>query len=107
MQLGSLNHKILIEKPVVTTNANGETVKTWQTHAYAWANTRQSAGNEQQITDRNTSVESVLFTIHNIKATVLPTMRVQWNGKIYDIDSVTPIENERFLEIETNHFESK
>ncbi len=107
MQLGTLNKKILIEKPVVTTNANGESVKTWVTHTCAWANVKISAGNEQEITDRNTSVTGAIFTTHNIRATILPTMRVVYENKIFDIDSVTPIEQDRFIEIEANNFESK
>lgn len=88
------NRRIIIEKPVSSTNTVGQEKTVWTTKATLWAKvqfrqeTRATAQGVENIG------QVVLFTTR-IKSNIDTTDRIQYAGRTYRIDSAVPDDTNR------------
>ena len=87
MNIGKLRHRITLQKQVNTVNDYGGAVTTWKNVATVWADVRPLSGREyfsaQQVQSEVTTQIWLRY-----RDDVKPTMRVNHNGKHYEILSV-------------------
>lgn len=87
MRAGKLRHKVTIQQPTLATNSIGEATKTWSTYAQAWANVQPLTGRELFASQQVNAEQTVRITIRALSG-VVPTMRVLFDGRYYEILSV-------------------
>ncbi|WGE81829.1 phage head closure protein [Actinobacillus equuli subsp. haemolyticus] len=87
MNIGKLRHRITLQKQTNVQNDYGAFVSQWQNVATVWAEVKPVAGREyfsaQQVQSEVTTQIWMRYR-HGIE----PTMRVEHNGKHYEIVSV-------------------
>lgn len=99
MRAGRLRHKITIEHSSEVRDGRGETTKTWSTFATPRAGIYpQSGGENFQLHQENNSVSHKIVTRY--MAGITPDMRVSYNGRVFDIESVINVgERNKMLHI--------
>ncbi len=100
MDIGQLNKRITIQKFTTTENDMGDSISEWADYKTLWASVSNLHGREfwqaQQVSSENT----VKFTIRYCKD-IDTTMRISFNGKVYDIKFIDNIKyNNTFMEIQ-------
>jgi SPP1 family predicted phage head-tail adaptor len=91
MVAGKLRHKLTIEKTTHITNAFGEQESTWKTFAEVWGRIRPLTGSERVVAAQTAAMEDAVFDIRYLEG-IDPKMRINVNGKHYDISSIQDIE---------------
>lgn len=84
---GELKQQIIIQIRTRVPDDKGGTVETWTTHATVWAGLKPSTGNEFLLNDQVQSRVTTEITIRYRKK-VTTAMRVNYGGRIYDIEAV-------------------
>ena len=84
---GELRHLITIQKNTVGRDAVGGVTNTWSTHVTAWASIKPLQGFEAESGDKVRGRIRYLFTIL-YQAGIHPMMRVSWDNRLFDIESV-------------------
>ena len=87
MRAGTLRHKVAIEQRSVTTDTYGGEVVTWLPFTTAWADIQPLSGREM-IAAQAVQSEITSKVIMRYIPGVLPSMRVVFEGRYYDIQSV-------------------
>lgn len=88
MRAGLLNKRITIQRQSLTKNpANGEDVVTWQDVATVWAQFDPVRGREF-FTAKQQYAESVAWFRIRHRPGLTQQMRISFQGKVYDIDSI-------------------
>ena len=83
-----MRHPVVIQQRVVTTDAYGEAVETWTTLAEEMADVRMQPGGESWTSGADQSVARLTHRVRlRYRSDVTPLNRVQWNGRILDIES--------------------
>lgn len=84
---GALDQRVVIESPTVTQDALGGEARSWATFATAWARAVSQKGDESFAVARENARRTVRFKLRWL-AGVKPTMRITWNGDVFDIADV-------------------
>lgn len=89
VETGDLNKRIVIESLTQTKDVYGGMVDSWATFATVWARVNNLSGNEKRATLLGGQVAEARteFTIR-YRAGILPTMRISYDGKKYNIRHV-------------------
>ncbi len=102
IRVGDFDREIIIQGlTLVIDPVYGSETKIWSTFASVWAQYRPMTGNDEQLKALAARAnELAIFTIRYLPG-VLPTMRVQYGSKIYNIRSVndTGLARQKVLEI--------
>ncbi len=93
MDAGSLDQRITIERPAVTTDELGQDARAWTAVATVWARVMETAGREFLKGDYQAE-EKTAFVIR--WRTIDSTYRVTWGGRTWRIVSVTGTFREGF-----------
>ena len=97
MQAGKLRHRIIIQSVTLVDDAVGQPQETWTTHATVWSHIEPLRGREYWDAQQAQSEATHRITIRRLD-TLLPTMRVNYEGRIFAIDSILhPSESETHL----------
>jgi SPP1 family predicted phage head-tail adaptor len=93
-----MRHRITLQrKGTITRNQSGEEIITWSDWATVWASAQPMQGREFFESERAGAEITMRFRIR-YRDGVTPTMRVSWDSRIFDIESVVNF-NERDREI--------
>ncbi|MCK3656236.1 head-tail adaptor protein [Pasteurellaceae bacterium Macca] len=87
MHIGKLRHRITLQQPFETQNDYGAFVTTWQDVSTVWAEIKPISGREYFSAQQVQSEVSTQIWIRYRKG-IVPTMRIEHNGKHYEIISV-------------------
>lgn len=95
MQAGKINRRITIEQRVEVDDGGGGKKITWQPFATVWASITPSTGREVYQSDQ---VRAELWYDIKIRyrAGVKSSMRVNYNGRLFNIRNVRDIEERHF-----------
>lgn len=88
------NRRIIIEKPVSTTNAVGQEAVVWTTKATLWAKVQfrnETRSNAQGVE----VIGQVLLVTTRLKSNLSTTDRILYDGRVYRIDSAVPDDTNR------------
>lgn len=100
-QIGRLDRRITIQQPTLTKDEYGqETKPTWSTFATVWAEMDDRSGSEGFKADQLTATRNTVFTIRWIDG-LRETMRILYNYRYYDIQSIKSPDRKRTLEVAT------
>ena len=94
MRSGNLKHKIDIQEPIETKNSFGEIESTWQTFVIAYASIVPISGKEYFSSSRLNSEVTHKLEIRYTQ-NILPKMRVSYGERVFNIESVINIREER------------
>ncbi|MGC6407561.1 phage head closure protein [Bisgaard Taxon 45] len=87
MNIGKLRHRITLQKQVNTLNEYGATVTKWGKVATIWAEIKPLAGREYFSAQQVQSEITTQIFIRYLPG-VLPTMRVKFGSRFFEIISV-------------------
>lgn len=87
MEIGKLRHRITLQQQINTQNDYGVIVTIWQNIATVWAEIKPISGREYFSAQQVQSEVTTQIWIRYRKG-IEPTMRVEHNGKYYEIISV-------------------
>ena len=91
MRAGKLRHRIAIQVNTGVTNAIGEIVPAWTTTATVWGSLEPLSGREllmaQEISPESTFRSRMRYT-----AEAIPSRRLLWSGRAFDINHVANFE---------------
>lgn len=98
IESGELNKRVIIEQATEVQNANGEPIKTWSTYITRWASVKPLVGREAYNAAGQMDVGEISgkITLRGDPETVVISakMRVNFNGRIFDIKSPAVVPNE-------------
>ncbi|TXH48140.1 MAG: head-tail adaptor protein [Desulfurellales bacterium] len=96
MQAGKLRQRITIERATETRDAFGATLQSWGTLATVWAEVLPKAAGEEFTSDAASERTSQGYTINlRYRSDVTTMMRVNWQSKLLDIESVADPDGRR------------
>lgn len=94
---GSRDRRIKIQAPVTAKDDyNQDEITSWSDFATVWASLEDSAGSEVLQADQITAVKTTSFTIRYLDG-VTEKMRVLFDGRHYDIESIQRPDRKRSL----------
>jgi len=91
MRAGQLRHRVTLQELVTTYNEYNEPVQAWQDVAAVWGFVEPLSGREFFAAEQIQARVSTRITIR-YRAGIVPTMRVLWSGKTYNIRAVIDTE---------------
>jgi SPP1 family predicted phage head-tail adaptor len=106
MRAGKLRHIITIQRPTDTRNDYGEVVEGWEDVITTRASAEPLQGREYFASQQVRSETTTRFRIRWPGMPITPDMRVMFEGRAYDIDSVID-PNERHRELHVMAVEKK
>lgn len=99
VKIGNLKHRITFQSVVTTTNENGFDIETWVDHKTVWAAVSNLNGREYFAAATIQAEKTVKFIVRFIKD-VTESMRINFEGKQYNITSIDNIKYEnKYIEI--------
>jgi SPP1 family predicted phage head-tail adaptor len=105
MRFGRMDRRVTIQRATLATNEYGERAETWGTLATMWAEIsyKYGSGSESIQSDQILAKQPVSFVIRYSTTTsgILPSDRVSYDGKIYQIEAVQEIGRSEGLRIVT------
>lgn len=104
MNIGALDRRISIEKPVTAANDYGELVVLWSNILTVWAAIdRSPAAKELSSSQQIVSFQGVVFNIRYSKAAsdIEPSYRVKYSDKYYNILGVQEVGRNEKLRLVT------
>jgi SPP1 family predicted phage head-tail adaptor len=109
MQSGKLNRRIIVEQVTESQDASGFPGESWATYCKRWASVIPIGGifSREEFAARKfeTKIDAVfLVRYDSVTAAITPKMRISYNSKTYDIQSVFDV-NEAHGEIEILAYE--
>jgi SPP1 family predicted phage head-tail adaptor len=87
LSVGSLRHRITIEKPTETRSKSGAITLSWETAATVWAEKQDLSGREYLQAQQAESLISTRFRIH-YRSDITAKMRVKHGNNYYSIEAV-------------------
>lgn len=89
--IGKMDRRITIQNVTESRDSFGGFTQSWATYATRWASIKYTRANENYNAQRKQELYTILFTIRRDSTTKLITekMRIQYEGNIYDIRSIT------------------
>lgn len=104
MLTGQLNKLVTIQQFTITQLPSGQESKQWTDLIQLFANVDYKKGTEKIEGKSNSgqlvATQKMIVTIYNRVATFNEQNRIKFENNLYDIVSITPIDNEFYLEIE-------
>ena len=94
MNIGALDRRVTLQRPVTTQNDYGERVAAWTTYATVWAAIeRKPHAREQNSGEQMLSVQSVVFKIrYSTTVSILEAShRVLYDSKAYNVQGVQEV----------------
>lgn len=90
MRAARLTRKITIQSPIEVQNSHGEPIATYPTYAIRSAQIESLQGKESFNSVQEVNTYKVIFKIRydSVTKSITEKMRVSYNSKIYDIESV-------------------
>lgn len=98
MRAGELDRQIVIEQPNEVKGTKGELITTWLTFATLPAHFRPLRGREYFAAGQVNAQENAAFTMRWMSG-ITPKMRINFDGKIWDIRNIAEIGRREGLEI--------
>ena len=99
MNIGILRHRATIQQLVNIDDGAGGSIETWENVATVWAAIEPLRGNERYTAQQVQSTLTHKVTIR-YREGIKPQMRLTYEGRIFDIESVIDIEERhRWLEL--------
>jgi len=98
ISLREFNELIMFRQPVRTKSAKGQVKETWTDYRKALVKIVESGNDEQKEGDRM-NLPGVLTISGHYDSGVTSTFRILWNSIEYNITSITPVQNRRFMVI--------
>lgn len=99
ISIGQMRHKIIIETYAILSNDLNEEVITWSTLAEVWAKIDYKAGSEKHDEEREIVHDKILFITRYDSRFTDEKMRILYNSRVYDIETIENIEEtNRFLQ---------
>jgi SPP1 family predicted phage head-tail adaptor len=90
--IGDLRHRISLESALRTSDGGGGAAVTWTAVADVWAAIRPQGGSEGLTLDRVAGAVPYDIWIRH-RAGIVPAMRVRFGTRVFEIQSVTDIED--------------
>lgn len=90
MRAGKLDRQITIQQAGSTLDAYGQPTQTWSTFAIRHAQKRDIRPSERFAAGQRLAEETAVFRIRHLDG-VTPQMRIQLEGKTYDIHGITEL----------------
>ena len=87
MRAGNLDIKIIIQSATDARDAYGAVIPTWDTFATVWARKKDIRGDEYFAAQQMNARVDAVFTIRYLSG-LLETMRIAYDGKLWDIRSI-------------------
>ena len=94
MNIGALDRRVTLQRPITTQNDYGERVAAWTTYATVWAAIeRKPHAREQNSGEQMLSVQSVVFKIrYSTTVSILEAShRVLYDSKFYNVQGVQEV----------------
>lgn len=98
MRAGELDRTIIIQSATETRDAYGAVTYTWGTFVEVWAKKKDLRGDEYFSAQQVNAQVDCIFTIRWFPG-VLETMRISYDGKLWDIRSLNELGRQEGLEI--------
>lgn len=99
INIGRLDRRILIQSPVTTKDEyNQDEITSWSDLATVWASVGDSVGTEIEQADQITATRTTTFNIR-YRSDITEVMRIIFDERIYDIDSIQRPDRNRSLVI--------
>ena len=95
MQLGDLDRRVRIEQCTWVTDSVGQRVAVWSTLATVWAKVAYESGGERYEADQKVAERIVKFIVR-YNSSLNETMRVVYDGSVYDILAIEDVDRERY-----------
>ena len=95
MQLGDLDRRVRIEQCTWVTDSVGQRVAVWSTLAIVWAKVAYESGGERYEADQKIAERVVKFIVR-YNSSLNETMRVVYDGSVYDILAIEDVDRERY-----------
>jgi SPP1 family predicted phage head-tail adaptor len=96
MQLGDLKRPITIESFTVSTDDNGQEIKTWADLDTVWGKLAYESGGESFEADQRVAKRVVKWTIR-YRDDVDETCRIHYDSKYFNIIAIERVHRKRFL----------
>lgn len=87
MKIGKLRHRITLQEYTSSRDSFGAEVETWSDTATVWASIEPLSGREYFAAQQVNAEISTKITLR-YRSSVKPTMRVLYEGRVYEILSV-------------------
>ena len=100
MPLGNLDRRIIIQQYSESADSFGERDKTWTTYSTVWAEKIDGSGSEKDVNNQIVAEQSIDFRIR-YDSGVTEEMRINYDSKHYNIESISEEGRERFLLLKT------
>ena len=94
MRIGKLRHRVILQEYISSKDSFGAEVETWSDIATVWASIEPLSGREYFAAQQINAEVSAKITIR-YRASVKPTMRVLFEGRIFEILSVINTEEKK------------
>lgn len=98
ISIGSFNELIMFRQPEREKSGKGQVKETWSDYRKALVNIDQYGNSEKEEGKRMNVVGSIRVEGH-YDSGINNTFRIQWNSTDYNILSIVPDANRRFMEI--------
>ena len=98
LNIGDMNARLIIKRSIISRNAHGGNIRTWDTIATRWGKVHHASGVENIQSGKVTAVSNVDISIRNYKW-LMPSDRIYWTvggvEYIYEIQSVVSVDEEK------------
>ena len=99
MRAGQLRHRVIIQTPTETQDAQGQPVKSWGTFATVHANVLPLKGREYFNAQQINAETTTKFVIRYL-AGITEKMRISYDSKLYNIQGIVNVgERDRIIEL--------
>jgi SPP1 family predicted phage head-tail adaptor len=100
---GRMDRRLVIQRASTSRNDFNEPIETWSTLTTVYANRRDASAGEAYKAQEVGAEISCRFTVRfsSVLATVTPTDRILYSGRLYNITGVRETKRNRWLEIDT------
>lgn len=99
MKIGEFKHRITIKRLITEVNENGFEVETYETYKTLWAKITNLHGKEYFEAAAIQKEKTVKFIFRAVKG-IDETMKIDFNGKLYDITFIDNIKYEnKYMEV--------
>ena len=96
MQIGELNKRVTLEYPTRVRDSQGGYVVTWVESATVWAK-KWSVSSVEQKASLQVSMIRIQKIAIRFRHSLLPSWRIKYGNKYYNITSIDPDKNNEFM----------
>jgi SPP1 family predicted phage head-tail adaptor len=98
--IGELDRRITLRNPSTSTDAFGQSVRTYADVSSLWAKVEYKSGTEGEESNRLESVKRVEFLVRYNTA-ITEVSQISWDGDTFEVEVVLPMERKRFMHLVT------